>query len=584
MSTPSAEPEAASVDLTAAGRADLAAWESAQPTNFYDSDRHLQDILEFYWGAEKLQAQVPRLAKFGAEAATIVDGAARRANLPENLPRLDRYSTVGARTEDVIQSLDHHLAGRYIYGSGTMSVYSEPGNNLLALALFYLSSYNGEAGHNCPLACTAGVIKTLQQVGDETLREKYLPRLLDPGYETRYHGAQFLTEIQGGSDVGANTCCATSLNPAPKTQGRWTIDGEKWFCSNITADLALLTARPVGAAAGTKGLGLFLVPRRLDDGSPNGIYIRRLKDKLGTRSMATAEVDFRGALAYQVGELDRGFQHIMDFVVNTSRLYNAVGSAGAARRAYVIAWTYAQHRRAFGASIAGFPLIQDALAEMRAETMALVSGSLYLAHLRDAIETGEADEAMTRVFRFAVNLNKYRTSVVGTDVVRRAIETLGGNGAMENFSVLPRLLRDSIIFEAWEGAHNTLLVQSLRDTRRYRLHVPFFERLEEIFSELRSAEWREAGLAKCAALRAEVDQLAEFDEQRGGVFFRPLADRLMYLFYVALLAREAEWEEAQGRATGKRAVVDYLWQRRLSGTKATMTEFLAQIAEISATI
>jgi hypothetical protein len=124
----------------------------------------------------------------------------------------------------------------------------------------------------------------------------------------------------------------------------------------------------------------------------------------------------------------------------------------------------------------------------------------------------------------------------------------------------------------------------LRDTRRYRLHVPFFERLEEIFSELRSAEWREAGLAKCAALRAEVDQLAEFDEQRGGVFFRPHADRLMYLFYVALLAREAEWEEAQGRATGKRAVVDYLWQRRLSGTKATMTEFLAQIAEISATI
>jgi hypothetical protein len=300
--------------------------------------------------------------------------------------------------------------------------------------------------------------------------------------------------------------------------------------------------------------------------------------------MATAEVDFRGALAYQVGELDRGFQHMMEFVVNISRLYNAVGSAGAARRAYVIAWTYAQHRRAFGAPIGDFPLTQDALAEMRAETMALVSGSLYLAHLRDTIETGEADEATSRVFRFAVNLNKYRTSVAGTDVVRRAIETLGGNGAMENFSVLPRLLRDSIIFEAWEGAHNTLLVQSLRDARRYRLHIPFFERLAEIFGGLRAGGWREAGLAKCQELRAEVEQVAEFDEQRGGVFFRPLADRLMYLFYLALLAREAEWEEAQSRPTGKRAVVDYLWQRRLSGRKASMTEYLARIAEISATI
>jgi alkylation response protein AidB-like acyl-CoA dehydrogenase len=211
-----------------------------------------------------------------------------------------------------------------------MSVFGEPGSNLLALALFYLSSFNGEAGHNCPVACTAGVIKTLQYAGSDELKANYLPRLLDADYDRKLHGAQFLTEVQGGSDVGANACMATL---ADAKQNQWLINGEKWFCSNASADLALMTARPVDGASGTKGLGLFLVPRRLDDGSPNGIYIRRLKEKLGTKSMATAEIDFRDCMAYQIGEPGKGFQHAMDYIINTSRLYNAVGSAGAARRA-----------------------------------------------------------------------------------------------------------------------------------------------------------------------------------------------------------------------------------------------------------
>jgi len=213
MSTPSKElARAAQTDPVARGRADLAEWERAQSVNFYETDLHLRNILEFYLGADGLRAHVERLSKFGDEAAMIVDPAVRRANQAENLPRLDRYSATGERIEDVAHSADHHLAGRYIYGSGAMGVYAEPESNLLALALFYLSSYNGEAGHNCPLACTAGVIKTLQYAGGEELKKKYLPRLLDPNYATRFHGAQFLTEIQGGSDVGANACAATLLD------------------------------------------------------------------------------------------------------------------------------------------------------------------------------------------------------------------------------------------------------------------------------------------------------------------------------------------------------------------------------------
>lgn len=562
------------------GRASLLAWERGQPTNFYETDQHLQNVLAFYWGAEGLRTHAARLSKFGYEAATFVDKLVQRANKAENLPRLERYSATGERTEDVWHSADHHAAGELIYGSGVLSVYAQPGNNLLALALHYLSSYNGEAGHNCPVACTAGVIKTLQHAGSEELKMKYLPRLLDP--DSRLHGAQFLTEVQGGSDVGANSCTATPLDARA---GLWLINGEKWFCSNVTADLALVTARPVGAAGGTKGLGLFLVPRRLDDGQLNGLYIRRLKEKLGTQSLATAEVDFQNALAYQIGEAGRGFQHAMDFVINTSRLYNAVGSAATARRAYVVAWTYAQHRQAFGAPIKNFPLVQEALAEMRAVTLALTSGSLYLARLRDEIETNRADETGKSFFRLAVNLNKYCASLAATDVVRGGIELLGGNGAMENFSVLPRLLRDSIIYEAWEGAHNTLLAQSVRDLQRYHLHEAFCARLAKWFGALDDAiELRAKWLAQIAALRAELDALLALDELAASVLFKPLAERMMWLFYVACLAREAAWEEANSKQLGKRAIIEWLWKKQVAAAgNKDLTNYLTSIAEISAT-
>jgi acyl-CoA dehydrogenase len=561
MSTPATELDIKALnDPTAQGRAHLAAWEHAQPENFFITDQHLRAILELYWGVEKLREHEARLTRFGYEAATVVDAAVRRANEAHNLPRLERFNAVGERIEEVVHSADHHLAGRYIYGSGAMSVYTKPGNNLLAQALFYLSSYNGEAGHNCPLACTAGVIKTLQYVGSEELKAKYLPRLLDENYETRYHGAQFLTEVQGGSDVGANACTAM-----PHADGTWRINGEKWFCSNVTADLALITARPVGSNAGTKGLGLFLVPRRLDDGALNGMYIRRLKDKLGTKSLATAEVDFKDAVAYQIGEPGRGFQHAMDYVINTSRLYNAVGSAAAARRAYVIAWTYAQHRQAFGQPIVAFPLVQETLAEMRCEVMAMTAGSFYLAQLRDKLELGEADETDKQCFRFMINLNKYYASVTATQVVRRGVEILGGNGAMENFSVLPRLLRDCVIFEAWEGAHNTLLAQAVRDVQRHHLHEAVCGRLQTLFP----AAWNKE--TNVQRLRAAFDALTQYDELTASGLIRELAERTMRLFYAGCLARD---NEAQ-------PVAEWYWQTQVEPIAVAPEVKLRYLKELS---
>jgi alkylation response protein AidB-like acyl-CoA dehydrogenase len=560
------------------GREELNAWERSQPTNFYETDRHLQNLLAMLWGEERLKLHATQLSKFGHEAATIVDAAARRANLAENLPRLDRFSATGERTENLLQSQDHHIAGRHIYGSGVMSAYGQPENNLLAMALFYLSSYNGEAGHNCPVSCTAGIIKTLQHVGNEELKAKYLPGLLNADYDQLLHGAQFLTEVQGGSDVGANACTAIMLDA--KTN-RWLINGEKWFCSNASADLILMTARPVGAPAGTKGLGLFLVSRRLDDGSLNGIYLRRLKDKLGTKSMATAEMDFKDAIGYQIGEMGEGFLHAMNFVINTSRLYNAVGSAGAARRAYVIAWTYAQQRKAFGTPIKTFPLIQQVLAEMKAETAAITSGSLYLAHLRDEIEAGRADDTVKKFFRLVINLNKYRSSISATDVIRKGIEVLGGNGAMENFSVLPRLLRDSVVFEAWEGAHGTLIAQSVRDCQRHQLHAACGEHLRQMFASLNDATWKTRGLAKLEELLGEFETALALDEFSAGVVFRDLADKLIYLFYAARLAMEADHSKQSETAI----LAEWLWQNRVEhSAKKISANYLRLIQEISSSL
>jgi hypothetical protein len=306
-----------------------------------------------------------------------------------------------------------------------------------------------------------------------------------------------------------------------------------------------------------------------------------LKDKLGTKSLATAEVDFHDAIAYRIGEPGRGFTQAMEFVINTSRLYNAVGSAAAARRAYLVAWTYAQQRQAFGAPIKNFPLIQESLAEMRSVAMALTSGSLFLAHLRDQIESGEADEAARQFFRLAVNLNKYRSSVSNTDMIRRGIEILGGNGVVESFSVLPRLLRDSLIFEAWEGAHNTLLAQSVRDIQRYKLHLPFTEQLAQWFNSLRDSGDRNRGIRQIEQLRANLDALLTLNEPGASVLFKPLADRMMWLFYIACLARQFEWEKSHNKSTGNHAVIDWLWQKQIEKENMKdLSSYLQQISEI----
>ncbi len=525
-------------------------WREAQPDNFFTADRDFQRKLELYFGEQGYRKIMPRLYKFGKVVASQIDPLARRTNEDDQLP-------VASGDDELVRYTDaYHEIGRLIYGSGMMGLLGEKGNHRLALSLFYLSAQNGEAGHNCPLTGTAGVIKTLQNVAPEGLQEKYLPLLLDANYETNFIGAQYFTEVQGGSDVGANAVQAT---PEDTGSDVWYLNGQKWFCSNITADVALVTARD-NTAEGTAGLGLFLVPRRLADGSNNGIELEKLKYKLGTRSLATAEATFKDSVAYRVGNFKDGLDHL----INTSRVFNAFGCIGNARRALTIAWTYAKHRFAFGVPLMHYPIIQAQLAHIRIDVAAMLAGSMRITKVMDDVELGRATDDDRKFLRMAIHLNKFRTAILAHEDINTAIEILGGNGTIEDFSVLPRLLRDNVVYENWEGSHNVLLAQILRDMHRYQHHVPFLNMIRTLLRAARLPELKQEGQHQLDRISDEINEVLAMDQLTAGIYMRPLMCRLTDLYYTACLAAESGWEISKKEDKSKQRIAILFLNRRVN--------------------
>jgi hypothetical protein len=452
--------------------------------------------VETFWGPdlERWFGDSARLVEFGGVVAQEID------------PLVYALERDGPTTDGV--SVEFHPAyaqtGRAVWGSGILG--AEP---LQQAALFFLLTHAGEGGHACPVTCTAGLIRVLQLHGSDELRERFLPGLLETDYDRCERGAQFLTEEHGGSDVGAN------LARAARDGAAWRLHGEKWFCSVTDADAFVVTARPDGAPEGTRGIGCFLVPRVVD-GEPNGFTIRKLKDKLGTRALATGEIVFDGALAYAIGALEDGFRIAAGDVLNTSRWLNAVGSAAIMRRAYLEAAAFARERVAFGRPIVDFPLVRESLAVMRAEAEAALASSLEVTRL---VDSNDGDDVAYH--RILVNANKFATSAAATRAVRRGIEVLGGNGTIEDFSVLPRLWRDAIVFESWEGTHNVLCAQVARDLER-------FGTLDLVLERSRGADPR---------IDAALDSLAERMATYDPLHFRRQLDTLVRAVQGAALVR-----------------------------------------------
>jgi alkylation response protein AidB-like acyl-CoA dehydrogenase len=555
-------------------------WRDCQLLNFYERNDDLLCGLRLYSrNKQRFEEYEERLIRFGASAATIINDAAETSNTPEHLPILESVRRDGDDLQQVRYHDSYHAIGSLLYGTGVMQLFSAPSDNVLGMAFLHLLALNGEAGHACSFACTAGLIKVMGALGTADQKQRHLPRLLETDYTKVHHAAQYLTESRGGSDVGANQ---TIAEPDPEGEDAWLITGEKSFCSNVTAPLAVLTARPRGAPEGTRGLGLFVLPQRLTDGTSNGIEIIRLKNKLGTKSLATVEIVLKQARAEALGPIDRGFKNMMTYVVNTSRLCNCVFAAGAAQRAFLTAELYADHRVAFGKRLNTFPLIQHTLAVMKAKASAILSASLCLAGMLDDLESASATPGITTdLYRVLLNVSKYRSSLLARESVLDAIECMGGNGTIEDFSILPRLLRDGVVYETWEGAHNVLVAQTFRDLQKHTTVGLAFDYLESAFRSVAVPvldAMKSGALHLVELLRKWMTSELENDPREPSWQFRTAVSLFGDLFFLSQICARANWAAQNALETESVGNARKLWDRLCysEGAARLLLEFQIQ--------
>ena len=427
-------------------------------TDFFEDDRGLQKMLGGLLPEEEKQAVFSSLHDAAKLVAGRWDSLAREGARHENLPRIVKHDRVARPVERVDYGPHSTQLRREVAEFGVLT---SARSELHKFSLIYFLAHLGEAAVNCGMSCTDGAIRAIEARGSQFLRDNYLSRLRS--VETPLAGAQFVTEQDGGSDVGV-----IETSAALNDDGSWSLTGEKWFCSNPD-EYFVVAARPAGAPGGTDGVALFFVPRVLPDGSLNKLSFRRLKDKLGTRSLPTAEIEFEGAKAWALGDPAEGFKTLMNFVINASRVHNAVNACGFLHRALLEARNYARQREAFGGRLVSYPLIQETLVTLleRLWRQRLLTFRLVALLDKHGLTPDDPDQALWQ--RFLLNLAKYRTASALAQSIREAILVLGGNGIVEDFSVLPRLLRDSLIIETWEGAPNTLCLQIMRDAARSNL-------------------------------------------------------------------------------------------------------------------
>lgn len=481
--------------------------------NFYTEEPFFQDLIrrylpegEFAW-AEKWLAEMGRISAQEFSPRALVSDR----NRPQHIP----YDPSGLRIDKIEYDESYLAIARRVYEFGIVGLGHSPefvqqGKSYTALLKFgvgYLFSQAGSVLY-CPICMTDGTLQVLKRHGSKELQEKWVPRITSLEYESFYDGAMYLTEVQGGSDVGANSCIARLED------GEWRLYGEKWFCSNIGSRSALVLARPEDAAEGTRGLGLFLLPRDLENGERNRIRVDRVKNKLGTCEMATAEITLEGALAFPVGDLKKGFSYMTD-MLNLSRIYNSVWSIGLMRRAFLEADHYAKGRKAFGKAIAEYPLVASTLKTMESDAQKATAFVFETLNFMDRLERdkgGADDEAMLRLLTPVL---KFFTAEKAIEAGHRAIEILGGNGCVEDFPVA-KLLRDAQILAIWEGTANVLSLDLLRVLKKTEAGEVFFGYASKKISALKDSTRQEHFRRESKQLREKIQDLLAGKDGHGG--------------------------------------------------------------------
>jgi alkylation response protein AidB-like acyl-CoA dehydrogenase len=468
-------------------------------------------------------------------------------------PRLVRFDRDGERIDRVEFHPAYREMRRLAYGAGIVGLaYDEqahPGGGRAPHALTFGMGYvfaQAEQGLYCPICMTDGAARLVERHGSEALRERWIPRLAGTSPEDLAEGAMWLTERQGGSDVGANVARAVDAG-----DGTWQLYGDKWFCSNLGAEVMMVLARPEGADGGTRGLGLFLVPLHKGDGSRNEVRFHRLKDKLGTRSMPTGEATLEGARAWMLAGPGAGFKAMAD-MLNLSRLYNAVASCACMRRATFEALEHARRRTAFGRTLEEHPLHREVLADMVVETEAATALVFEGVRRLDRVDAGSTDPDDGAMLRALTPLVKMHTAKRAVAVASEAVEALGGNGYVEEFPTA-RLLRDAQVLPIWEGTTNILSLDLLlRAVGREDALAPMGRFLEaQLAAAAARPELEEAAsLTEVGfhALREGMGDALTLGPEPDVRLARGFASRLARLLESAILLGEAAADLAAGDA------------------------------------
>ncbi len=540
---------------------DYSAFDSAIGLNWYLIDPNLRSLMDRYVGPEDRGWAEDTLVRWGELCGGPIAGRAEM--IDRNPPRLDRYDAWGEETCQIVHHPDAIAQKRDIWDEGPKGVRARAGREVPPVfesAFTYLLSQS-DTGMVCSTGMTGGVESLVARFAPPQVKEHVLPHLQSPTFDGSWDGAMFMTEIRGGSDL------ATSETVATQEGDRWLLNGSKWFCSNVDARAIATLARPAGAAEGLRGLALFLVPAERADGSRNGIRIKRLKDKLGTRSVPTAEVDFVDAEAYIMSNPksdadsdSRGLNRMMS-MVNGSRLGVATMGLGIMRRAFLEAAIYAAHRTAFRKRLDELPLVRETLVGMAVQVEAVSSLLFEAASLAGAL----GDEKGRRLYRILVPLAKFRGARGGLELASQTVEMLGGNGYIETWPAA-RQLRDAQCHTIWEGTENIICLDVLRSMAKDSAHDALLDRVDRALATTEHpaliairdavAQARRDAQEIIAFLARTTDDMRQMHARRVSAWLADLAQ-------AALLLEGAEDELRKSGSARKAAVARFFVRDRL---------------------
>jgi alkylation response protein AidB-like acyl-CoA dehydrogenase len=427
--------------------------------NQYDDDALLRAYLRWRLPASMLADVEPDLHRLGHRAVTdiLALGESAEASPPRHIPydgwgrRVDRIET-----SDAWRELDHIAATEAIVATGYERKHGAH-SRIDQFARLYLYAPSS-ALYSCPLAMTDGAARFLEVHGDESVQPVFA-RLTSRDPNEFWTSGQWMTERTGGSDVGSTSTVARC-----EEGNTYRLYGSKWFTSATTSQVAMTLARIEGGPAGGRGLSVFLINLRGSDGRLRNIRIDRLKDKLGTRALPTAELTLEGTPAQLVGGAGDGVRKIAT-LFNITRVYNAVAGVAGMRRAIALASDYAGRRRAFGKLLIEHPLHVETLADMQLELRAAFLLAFRVVELLGKDECSEATESEAQLLRFLIPVAKLYTAKQAIAVASEALEAFGGAGYVEDTGI-PRLLRDAQVLSIWEGTTNILSLDALRAIER----------------------------------------------------------------------------------------------------------------------